>query len=108
MIDVSQCKLEDSYCDGEFDCIVHYFTYPKELGEQEYRSRFDYGNVVSTCISLSQYSNGYCDLQISPTVQNGTSLSDVDWFDLEEGVGYTAETVTALLKMAKKNQTNLS
>lgn len=102
MIDPTKCKLEDSYCDGEFDCVVYYYTYPKELGALEFRYNEDTDeNVVSACISLTLYDDGSYDMQISPTVEADDGLSDVGWFDLDEDVDYTEETVTTLLKMAE-------
>lgn len=100
MIDVSKCEFEESFADEE--CTVYYFTYPKDLSETEFYSEEDYGDVFCMCISVSVYDNGDCFLAMSPTVEDGDCLMDVDWRDLYEGENYLPEFIPALLEKAKR------
>lgn len=101
MIDVSKCTFEETYTDGECECDVYYFVYPKDFGELFPEE--DYGNVVSMCLSLTVWSDGQTGLQISPTVEEGDCLSDIDWRDLRLDIDYTEDTIQALLNLAKRN-----
>ena len=100
MIDVSKCVYEDSYDNPEYDEVTHYFVYPKDLGETEFYSEEDYGNVVSMCISLTINPDGTM-LCMSPTVDEGDYLMDVDWRDLYEGINYTDSMIDQLVRMAR-------
>ena len=102
MIDVSKCEYEESHHDIDCGCDVHYFTYPKDLGECEFYSEEDYGNVFCMCISLTVYENGEYNIAMSPTVDEGDSLIDVDWRDLHEGINYTWEMIPELIRKTKR------
>lgn len=101
MIDVNKCEYEESVYDTDCECVVHYFTYPKDLGECEFYAEEDYGSVFCMCISLTMYENGECHIAMSPTVEEEDSLFDVDWRDLHEGINYTSEMIPELLRRAK-------
>lgn len=100
MLDATKCEFEESYCDGEIG-DVYYFTYPKELGEELIGSvtlpEPYKGEIVSMCVSLTVYSPDVFDIAISPTVEYGDSLSDLDFHDLEDGYEYDAATVIPIL-----------
>ena len=105
MIDPEKCEFEDSFYDGDFDCTVYYFTYPTDWNEIRFSPEGEYvnecgGRVFGMCVSLSVYDDGSFYLAMSPTIETGDSLSDVDWRDLECGVNYTEDTVYRLLKKA--------
>ena len=102
MIDVSKCEYEESYHDPDCRHDVHYFTYPKDLGECEFYSEEDYGNVFCMCISLTVYENGEYEIAMSLTIDEGDSLIDVDWRYLHKGINYTEEMVPELLCRAKR------
>ena len=100
MIDVSKCEYEESFRDEDNNCTVYYFTYPKDLGDTEFYSEEDYGNVVSMCISLTADDGGGFYMQMSPTVEEDDVFMDVDWRSLYLDRNYTEETVQQLLDMA--------
>lgn len=102
MIDASKCEYEESYHEPDCQCDVHYFTYPKDLKECNFCQEKEYGNVLCMCISLSVYENGEYDMAMSPTVEEGDSLMDVDWKDLDMGINYTEETISNLLNKVKE------
>lgn len=99
MIDPSKCEFEEAIHDSEFG-PVYYFTYPKDLSETEFYSEEDYGNVVCMCISVSVLSDGTFCLAMSPTVEEGDAMFDVDWRDLYPGVNYDEAIFLKLLKKA--------
>lgn len=102
MIDVSKCEFEELHKNPEYEETVYYFLYPKCLDETEFYSEEDYGNVVGMCISLTVNDNGDYYVAMSPTVDEGDCLFDVDWRDLYEGINYSEDTVRFLLNMANK------
>ena len=103
MIDTNKCVFEKSSQDNEYG-TVYYFIYPKcGMDETEFYSEEDYGNVVSTCISLTIAPDGYAYMQMSPTVENDDMLSDVDWRDLYKDENYDDSTINRLLKIVKEN-----
>lgn len=98
MIDPNKCELEEYFEFPDMHETVFYFTYPVDFSEAVFAVPETYGNVVSMCVSLTVSGvNGY-SLALSPTVEEGDSIEDVDWVDLEKGRNYTEETVYALLK----------
>lgn len=101
MLNPKLCSLEDIYEYEEGGCTVYYFTYPKDMNLREFDSEEEYGNVVAMCISVTEYDNGCCEVQASPTVADGEMLSDVDWRDLEEGIHYTENALDELLWKAR-------
>ena len=106
MIDPEKCEFEESYDDADFGCTVYYFTYPTDWNEIRFCPEGEYiseygSRVFCMCVSLSVYGDDSVNLAMSPTVETGDSLSDVDWRDLEYGVNYTDETVGKLLQKTK-------
>ncbi len=101
MIDVNKCKFEEMHKDAEYG-TVYYFIYPKEgMNEVEFYSEADYGNVVSTCVSLTVADDGNYYMQISPTIEEDDMLSDVDWRDLFLDENYTERTINELLRIVR-------
>ena len=99
MIDINNCHFEESaHLENE---TVYYFTYPKDLSETEFYPEEDYGNVVSMCISLTVSNDNKLEyyMQMSPTIEEGSSLIDVDWRDLYIGENYTDDMVSSLLNL---------
>ena len=103
MINVSKCEYEEYFRDEDNNCTVYYFIYPKDLGETEFYSEEDYGNVVSMCISLTMEDGGGFYMQMSPTVEEDDVLTDVDWRSLYLDINYTEDTIQQLLDLAPYN-----
>ena len=97
MIDWRKCELEDAYAEEEY--IVYYFVYPKDLKEGPFDKVDE--PIISNCISLTIFRDGYYTLQMALTIEEGDSISDVDWRDLEYGVNYTDDTVVGLLRKVR-------
>lgn len=107
MIDPGKCEPEDYLDQPEFDCTTYYFTYPTDWNEIRFCPEGEYvseygGRVFCMCIVLSVYKNGGCAMSMSPTIEVGDSLFDVDWRDLIYGINYTDETVQKLLTIFNK------
>ena len=102
MIDASQCVYEDTFNNPEYNEVVHYFLYPKDMDMVELYSEEDYGNVVCMCVSLTEVEGVEYYMAISPTVEEDGCRSDVDWRDLYYGIHYNDDTVLRLLKLVPK------
>lgn len=99
MLDATKCEFEEAFHDGEIG-DVYYFTYPKELGEEligRVKPPEPGDKIVSMCVSLTMYGAGFFDLAISPTVENGDSLSDMNWHDLYDGIHYDGASTIGIL-----------
>lgn len=102
MIDANKCEFEESFrTDGG---VVHYFIYPKDLGEVRFHFDDEYNenDIVSMCISLTVDEEGNYYMQISPTVDEDDALLDIDWQDLHLGHNYTEDTVNILLDKVQR------
>lgn len=103
MIDSSKCKYRDSAGAPWGNALVLYFTYPKDFSEAVFEPEENYGNVVSMCVALSltKHGGGFDSrMMMSPTVEDGDSIMDVDWVRLEDGRNYTEDTVYRLMRKA--------
>lgn len=99
MLDAAKCEFEEAFHDGEIG-DVYYFTYPKELGEEligHVEPPEPGDKIVSMCVSLTMYGAEVFDIAISPTVESGDSLSDMDWHDLYDGIHYDGSSVPKIL-----------
>lgn len=86
MLDVSKLTLEEVFY-GEADdpyCSVAYFICPKEIGDEILGAKeYEEGRVVAYCVSVTVERPDIVCVQISPTVEAGDSLSDIDWHELD-------------------------
>lgn len=107
MIDVSKCEFEESSDEDELECKVYYFTYPKESADdfgvsfQPFDS-YD-GDVISLCVSLTDYGCDGFGIAVSPTVETEDCLTDCDWHDLD---CFDDDVITGLLKIANRWRIN--
>ena len=105
MIDIKKCELEETCYDSSYEETTYYFTYPKSLDETEFYPEEDYGNVVCMCVSVVVGNNGEVHrVMMSPTVEDGDYLIDVDWRDLYADINYRLEDFERLVKSLCKRE----
>lgn len=101
MIDINKCEFEESFEDNETGDTTYYFLYPKDFTEIEFYAEEEYGNVVCMTISISVQPDMDIYVQMSPTVDEGDALYDVDWRDLYENENYMFDDIIKLINEEK-------